>query len=323
MHLVETNTLTPAAAAPASMGTAIDLFAGLGGNTLGAKKAGINVVWAANHNPLVVDYHGQNHPEVEHSCQDLQQAVWSRVPSHDIMLASPCCQGFTPARGKDGAHHDESRSTAWAPLSCAEYHKPEMIFIENVPFFFRWPLYDLWLECFRRLGYTFAEYTLDAADGGFHQNRERAFLLGTRSKHPIELKMETYEQRPVLEILDVESGKWSKVDKPGRAAATLKRVANGRRQFGDLFVMPYYGSGSGLTGRSIHRPVGTITTVDGWAIVKGDEMRMFSVDEYRRAMTFPKETKLPPQKRPAVNALGNATCPKHVAQILTAALKAA
>ena len=97
------------------MATAIDLFAGIGGNTTGAKNAGITVLWAANHNKMVVDYHEMNHPETDHACQDLQQADWSLVPSHDIMLASPCCQGHTRPRGKEGPHHHKSRSTAWAP----------------------------------------------------------------------------------------------------------------------------------------------------------------------------------------------------------------
>ncbi|HCJ7273417.1 TPA: DNA cytosine methyltransferase [Vibrio cholerae] len=40
----------------------IDLFAGAGGTTTGAKAAGIDVVWAANHNPVAVEFHAKNHP---------------------------------------------------------------------------------------------------------------------------------------------------------------------------------------------------------------------------------------------------------------------
>jgi hypothetical protein len=36
----------------------IDLFAGAGGFTEGARLAGARVVWAANHWPLAVQYHG-------------------------------------------------------------------------------------------------------------------------------------------------------------------------------------------------------------------------------------------------------------------------
>jgi hypothetical protein len=82
---------------------AIDLFAGIGGWTLGAKRAGVRVVWAANHWRVAVDYHAANHPETMHACQDLHQANWLEVPRHDFLLASPCCQGHTRSRGKGSA----------------------------------------------------------------------------------------------------------------------------------------------------------------------------------------------------------------------------
>ncbi len=75
------------------MTTGIDLFAGLGGFTHAGQMAGITMRWAANHWPLAVQYHAANHPEVAHACQDLQQANWRDVPVHDVLLASPACQG--------------------------------------------------------------------------------------------------------------------------------------------------------------------------------------------------------------------------------------
>ncbi len=44
----------------------IDLFAGAGGFTEGARLAGARVVWAANHWPLAVQYHQTNHPDTWH-----------------------------------------------------------------------------------------------------------------------------------------------------------------------------------------------------------------------------------------------------------------
>ena len=125
----------------ASWATAVDLFAGAGGFTAGAPQAGVRVLWAANHWEAAVQVHADNHPDTEHSCQDLQQADWSRVPAHDILLASPACQGHSRARGTDRPHHDATRSTAWAVVSCAEFHQPRVIVVENVPEFCRWHQY--------------------------------------------------------------------------------------------------------------------------------------------------------------------------------------
>jgi len=82
--------------------------------------------------------------------------------------------------------------------------------------------------------------------------------------------------------------------------------------------MPYYGSGSGLTGRDVKRPVGTITTRERWAVVKGDKMRMFTLDETRGAMGFPKKTILPKNKTLGTFMLGNAVCPPVATAIIKA-----
>lgn len=76
---------------------AIDLFAGAGGFSTGARMAGVGVVWAANHWPAAVECHASNHGEAIHVCQDLHQARWGEVPAHDLLLASPCCQGHSNA----------------------------------------------------------------------------------------------------------------------------------------------------------------------------------------------------------------------------------
>lgn len=70
---------------------AIDLFAGAGGFSTGAVAAGVDVVWAANHWQEAVDIHKLNHPDTYHLCQDLHQADWSKLPEHELLLASPAC----------------------------------------------------------------------------------------------------------------------------------------------------------------------------------------------------------------------------------------
>ncbi|MEJ6002739.1 DNA cytosine methyltransferase [Paucibacter soli] len=297
---------------------AIDLFAGAGGFSTGAQMAGVEVVWAANHWQLAVQYHAENHPGALHICQDLHQADWSLLPGHDIGMASPCCQGHSKARGKDRPHHDLQRSTAWAVVSCAEYHRQEFFVVENVVDFMDWALYPSWLDAMRRLGYAASENIIDAADHGVPQHRERLFMVFSRSRSPIDLKLEKRPHIPVDSVIDWDCADWTSIDKPGRSPATLARVASGRERFGRRFVMPYYGSGSGKTGRSVHRPIGTITTRARWAIVDGDRMRMLNRNETKRIMGFPEEYALPPTLKASTHMLGNAVCPPVPADILTA-----
>lgn len=86
---------------------------------------------------------------------------------------------------------------------------------------------------------------------------------------------------------------------------------------------PFYGSGSGLTGRSLARPIGTITTRDRWALVDGDRMRMLTADECLRAMSFPEGTHRPDDHRLTVHMAGNAVPPLAGARIIEAVRRAA
>lgn len=106
---------------------AVDLFAGLGGATLGLELAGAEVLLAANHWPFAVDVHALNHPGTRHECQDLRQADFSTWPDVELGWASPACQGHStaaqPARKRsDRVHrtHDAIRATAWAVVDFAE-----------------------------------------------------------------------------------------------------------------------------------------------------------------------------------------------------------
>jgi DNA (cytosine-5)-methyltransferase 1 len=302
---------------------AIDLFAGAGGFSTGATMAGCNVVWAANHWQSAVEIHSANHPGAQHVCQDLHQANWAAVPKHEILLASPCCQGHSKARGKASGNpqHDASRSTAWAVVSAAEFHRPAFAVIENVPEFLRWSLYPAWRLAMESLGYCLSPHVVDAADHGVAQHRERLFIVAARAKRPLLLNLRQREHVPASSFIDFTAGSWQPIEKPGRAANTLARVAAGRRVHGERFISSYYGAERG--GRSIHRPVGTVTTRDRHAIVDGDRMRMFSAQECRAAMGFPADYKLPAQHRLAVHMLSNAVCPPAARDVILALKEAA
>lgn len=301
---------------------AIDLFAGAGGFTEGAEMAGCRVVWAANHWPAAVATHADNHPDTAHACQDLHQADWRMVPRHDLLLASPACQGHTPARGKERPHHDATRSTALAVVSALEYHRTPFAVVENVPEFTRWALFPAWCSALTALGYSIAPHLVDAADCGVPQHRVRVLIVLAKSRFPLELTLPQRAHVPASTIIDFDAGNWSPVEKPGRSAATLRRIANGRRQHGDRFLAPFYGSGSGLTGRSLARPIGTITTRDRWAVIDGDRMRILTVSESRRAMGFRDSYRLPERQRDAMQMLGNAV-PPPMARDVIAAVRAA
>ena len=294
---------------------AVDLFAGAGGFSLGAVRAGIDVVFAANHWPMAVQTHSLALPGTVHLCQDLHQCDWHQIPSHDLLLASPCCQGHSRARGSDRPHHDAARSTAWAVVSCAEAKRPGRIIVENVPEFPEWELFPSWCDALNRLGYTLRSVVADAADAGVPQHRRRLFICGFQGTAPAQISLPIRAHRSAATILTNSPAKtsWRTLCKN-----TQDRVENGRNCHGDRFLVAYYGSASG--GRSITRPIGTITTRDRYALVDGDHLRMLTIPEYKTAMGFPLDFWLPSNKRTALHLLGNAVPPPLASDVISAVI---
>lgn len=292
--------------------TGIDLFAGLGGWSEGARQAGVRIVWAANHWLAACDAYAENHG-LRPKCQDLQQANWHEVPRSDVLLASSACQGHTRARGKDRPHHDDARMTAWAVVSAVEAGEPEFFVNENVIEFLQWRLYEAWCAALRALGYSLSVHVIDAADHGVPQNRVRIFIVGVRGRTPLRLTLPRRPHVPAAAIIEPGGG-WTPIR--SLCPNTRRRCAVGRREIGRRFLVRYNGSTRG--GRSLARPLGTLTTVDRFALVDGDRLRMLSADECRAGMGFPADYRLPESSKLAKHLLGNAICPPVGADILNA-----
>ncbi|GAB3365747.1 DNA cytosine methyltransferase [Amycolatopsis echigonensis] len=89
--------------------TLYDEFAGFGGSSQGAAAVpGVELMLAANHNPLAVDVHALNFPKADHYCGDIAKADIAGFPRADLFWSSPSCPPWTDARG---VKRDFDRST--------------------------------------------------------------------------------------------------------------------------------------------------------------------------------------------------------------------
>ena len=298
---------------------AVDLFAGAGGWTTGARQAGAQVLMAVNHWPLAVETHAANHPETQHVCQDLALFDHSKLPDHDLLIASPSCVGHTRARGRERAHHDATRATMWCVVDAAEAKRPAQLVIENVPEVREWELYPVWRMALATLGYALEEHVVDASEWGVAQERRRLIITGRRGAAALRLCAPNQRGADARAIIEWGAGKWGTTE--GRASRTTGCIADGRARFGSRFLVPYFGNTK--TARSVDRPVGTITTHDRYAVVDGDRMRMLSIAECRTAMGFPASYMLTGNRSEQMKQLGNAVPPPLARNVVAQLMEAA
>ena len=149
--------------------TLSDDFCGCGGSTQGAKQVkGVRVKYARNHWKLAVDSHNTNHPDTDHDCVNISETHPARYERTNIYIASPECTYHSQAGGrktKNLAQTDlfspqvfdekavKSRATMWDVVTFAEYHRHDVVIIENVVRVRAWPLFDTWLKAMHKLGY--------------------------------------------------------------------------------------------------------------------------------------------------------------------------
>lgn len=167
--------------------TAIDLFAGCGGLTVGLKQAGFSVLGAVEIDPLAVETYQSNHPRVKVwasdirnlSASDLLQELQIQTGELDLLAGCPPCQGFSSIRTLNGSREieDPRNDLVFDFLRFVEGLRPKAIMMENVPGLAVDTRMDWFWRELKRLGYTGEHRVLDTANYGVPQRRRRMLLL--------------------------------------------------------------------------------------------------------------------------------------------------
>ncbi len=106
-----------------------DVFAGVGGVSLAAIRAGVHPVWACEWDQDAADVFELNHGF--RPAGDIWSVDPEEVPSHDLCWASLPCQGFSLSGDKLG--WDDPREWVLHPLLRLVATKvPQVVVVENV-----------------------------------------------------------------------------------------------------------------------------------------------------------------------------------------------
>lgn len=159
------------------MKNVLDLFSGIGGFALGAKRAGLNVVASYELSKRAcADY--ERVTELPATQADLFAVDIATLPDTDGIIAGPPCQPFSIA-GKRRGSKDE-RDGFKVLLDIIAVKKPFWALIENVPGLLSTKYFAGVIERLKALEYTVAWRLLNAADYGVPQTRNRVFIAIVR-----------------------------------------------------------------------------------------------------------------------------------------------
>jgi len=171
--------------------SAIDLFSGCGGLTLGLKQAGFNVLAAVEIEDIAVETYKKNHPNVTILKKDIKEINGSELlritglkkGELDLLAGCPPCQGFSSIRTRNAIEvFDERNELIFDYLRLAKALMPKIILMENVPFLAKNDRIKNFKKSLEKLGYDFGvtPQILNAEDYGVPQRRRRMILVGSR-----------------------------------------------------------------------------------------------------------------------------------------------
>lgn len=173
------------------MYTSIDLFAGIGGIRKGFENAfgeDISTVFVSEWDKFAQKTYTANYEDDFEIAGDITKIDEKDIPEFDICLAGFPCQAFSLAGKRMGFEDDYKglcRGTLFQDVvRICEYHKPKVIFCENVKGL---TIHDggrtfkVIKRAFEQIGYTVYDKVLNSKDFGVPQNRERIYIVAFRN----------------------------------------------------------------------------------------------------------------------------------------------
>lgn len=176
--------------------TAIDLFSGAGGLSLGLSRAGFTVRAAVDNDPVAVSTYRRNIGDHAHLAsltdlpfEELLERAGLRTGECTLLAGGPPCQGFSVKRR--GSRDDPRNDLLMDFFKYVEGVQPQFFLVENVKGLLskhgRPYLNEFALRA-EEIGYRCHVGELDAADFGVPQFRPRAFIIGERRQDGIRFR---------------------------------------------------------------------------------------------------------------------------------------
>ena len=177
--------------------TAISLFAGAGGDTLGMLMADVNVVGYVEYDKACIATHERNFPECKLIGKDICEIPDEEVLTYanviDILFGGFPCQSFSHGGKKDA---EDPRGFLYREfVRFVRLIRPKFILGENVKGLLKRKMTDgrLFIDVimgeFAELGYTIKHNLFNMRNYGIPQSRERVLIYGIRNDLSIDFDL--------------------------------------------------------------------------------------------------------------------------------------
>ena len=169
----------------------VELFAGVGGFHLAAKKSGWEVIWANEWFPDTIvqhayDCYNKHFPNI---CvnEDIAKVI-DEIPSHDLLVGGFPCQDYSVAASGRKGIQGKKGVLWWELAKVIHAKKPKYILLENVDRLLKSPVaqrgrdFAIMLATLDNLGYSVEWRVINSGDYGFPQRRRRVFIFAWNSR---------------------------------------------------------------------------------------------------------------------------------------------
>ncbi len=169
--------------------SAVDLFSGAGGLTLGLKQAGFQVLAGVEIDSLAAESYRLNHPDSKLVEQDIREvdpsvlmtSLGLRRGELDLLAGCPPCQGFSSIRTRRrGTVEDSRNDLLFQFVRFVDAFRPRALLMENVPGLAVDARLGSLVRRLRHRGYRMRWSVVDAAEHGVPQRRRRLVMIGSR-----------------------------------------------------------------------------------------------------------------------------------------------
>ena len=322
------------------MPTAVDLFSGAGGLTLGLRAAGFDVIAAVEKDALAVRTYRDNIEGVAVESGDIREVSPARLldaaghGSVDLVAGCPPCQGFSAVRTLNGSRsvEDERNDLLFDFLRFVRELRPAAVMMENVPGLGDDARFSRFTEELRETGYSVEHRVLNAAEYGVPQRRRRLLVLAG-IHGPIPFAPPSKDRTSVRQALDglalagssgdpAHDAPEKRTDRVARVIRAIPPDGGSRSSLPKELLLECHSKTNGFSdvyGRMAwDKPAPTITAgfvnPSKGRFLHPTEHRTVSIREGSLLQGFPKTFRWPMEagKYPVARMIGNALPPEFV-----------